>query len=71
MKALQPDVFHDRMGDTETIERFNSGGTIGQNTDRSGWGDGRDRGIPSRTVFGLQPTAFVGWERSSLLGQPM
>ena len=71
MKTLEPDVFHDRMGDTDPVERFNSSGTISQNTDGPGWGDGRNRCIPPGWTLGFQRTALVGWERSSFLCQTM
>lgn len=71
MKALEPDVFHDRMGNTDAVEGLNPSGTIGQNTDGPGWGDGRDRCIPTGGTLGFQRTALVGRERSSFLCQTM
>lgn len=71
MKTLEPDVFHNGMGDTEAVERFNSGGAIRQNADGSGRGNSRDRRISPEKAFGLQPTAFIGWERSSFLSELM
>lgn len=69
MKALEPDVFHDRMGDTDTVEGFNPGRTIGENTDGPGRSNRRDRRVPSGEAFGFQPTARIGWEGASLLCQ--
>lgn len=67
MKALEPDVFHDRMGDTDAVERFNPSGTIGQNTDGPGWSNGRDRCIPPGKTLGFQLTVLVGWESAPFL----
>lgn len=71
MKALEADVFHDRMGDTDAVERFNPSGTIGQNTDGPGWSNGRDRCIPPEKTLGFQLTALVGWEGAPFLCQSM
>ena len=71
MQALEPDVFHDRMGDTDAVERFNPSGTIGQNTDGPGRSNGRDRCIPPGKTLSFQLTILVGWESAAFLCQLM
>jgi hypothetical protein len=59
MQAFQANVFHDCAGDSISGERLNAGGTVCNDADGAGVGDGRHGGVSSTEASGLNKAALI------------
>lgn len=67
MKAFQTDVFHDEVGNADSVQRLDTGGTVCQDADRAGGSNRRDGGIASTHALCVKAATLVCGEDPTLL----
>lgn len=71
MQAFQTDVFHDGAGDTDSVQRLDTGRTVCEDTDGAGGSDGCNGGIASLKPLGMKTASLVCRKDASFIREPV